>query len=118
METLKEITEKIRFIKTNIDGLTYFCDYLTLTDLYNISEAKIEEICLQYNLTNFELPKISGYNSLVIYADSIMEYKIYKYAIKIHIFEKNDIEIFNTIKNIYIYHSHQSVWIFFTSNML
>jgi len=93
METLKEITEKIRFIKTNIDGLTYFCDYLTLTDLYNISEAKIEEICLQYNLTNFELPKISGYNSLVIYADNNQ----FKFAIKIFIISKNDIPKFDKI---------------------
>lgn len=93
METLKEITEKIRFIKTNIDGLTCFCDYLTLNDLYNISESKIEEICLQYNLTNFELPKISGYNSLVIYADNNQ----FKFAIKIFIISKNDIPKFDKI---------------------
>jgi serine/threonine protein kinase len=52
---------------------------------------------LEYNMTNFSLPKISGYNSLVIYADSIIEDKIYKCAIKIYIFEKNNIEILNTI---------------------
>jgi serine/threonine protein kinase len=93
METLKEITEKIRFIQTNIDGLTCFCDYLTLTDLYKISEAKIEEICLKYNLTNFELPKISGYNSLVIYANNNQS----KFVIKIFLISKNDIEKFDKI---------------------
>jgi serine/threonine protein kinase len=93
METLKELIPKIKFIKTNIDGLTYFCDFLNLTDLYNIVETKIEEICLQYNLTNFELPKTSGYNSLVIYANNNQS----KYAIKIFIVSKNDIPKFDKI---------------------
>ena len=93
METLKELIPKIKFIKTNIDGLTYFCDFLNLTDLYNIVETKIEEIYLQYNLTNFELPKINGYNSLVIYADNNKS----KFAIKIFAISKNDIENFDTI---------------------
>ena len=91
METLKELIPKIKFIKTNIDGLTYFCDFLNLTDLYNISESKITEICLIYNITNFELPKISGYNSLVIYADNNQS----KFAIKIFIISKKDLEIFD-----------------------
>jgi serine/threonine protein kinase len=93
METLKELIPKIKFIKTNIDGLTYFCDFLNLTDLYNIVETKIEEIYLQYNLTNFELPKINGYNSLVIYADNNKS----KFAIKIFIISKKDIQKFDKI---------------------
>jgi serine/threonine protein kinase len=97
METIRELISKIDLNKTNIDGSRNSFDNLTIYDVYKIAEPKIEEMCHEYNMTNFSLPKISGYNSLVIYADSIMEDKIYKYAIKIHIFEKNDIEIFNTI---------------------
>lgn len=70
METLKEIIPKINEIKTNMDGSKKSYGNLNLLDLYNIAEPKIAEICSKYNITNFELPKISGYNSLVIYADN------------------------------------------------
>jgi serine/threonine protein kinase len=97
METISELISNIDLKKTNIDGSRDSFDYLTIHDVYKIAGPKIEEMCLVYNMTNFSLPNISGYNSLVIYADSIIENKIYKYAIKIHIFEKNNIEILNTI---------------------
>ena len=100
METVRELISKIDLSKTNIDGSRDVFDYLTIQDIYKIAGPKIEEMCLEYNMTNFSLPNISGYNSLVIYADSIMEDKIYKYAIKIHILKKIDIEIFNTIHKI------------------
>jgi len=100
METIRELISKIDLNKTNIDGSRNSFDNLTIYDVYKIAEPKIEEMCLEYNITNFSLPKISGYNSLVIYADSFMEDKIYKYAIKIHIFEKNDIVILNTIHKV------------------
>jgi serine/threonine protein kinase len=93
METLKELIPKINSIKTNIDGSKKSYGNLTLLDLYNIAEPKIAEICSKYNITNFELPKISGYNSLVIYADN----KQSKYAIKIFVISKNDIEDFDII---------------------
>ena len=97
MQTLKEIISEIKYIKTNIDGSSDSCDYLTLQKLYDIAEPKIGEICSNYNITNFELPKISGYNSLVIYADNNQS----KFAIKIFVISKNDIENFDTIyKNI------------------
>lgn len=93
METLKELIPKINSIKTNIDGSKKSYGNLNLLDLYNIAEPKIAEICSKYNITNFELPKISGYNSLVIYADN----KQFKYAIKIFVISKNDIEDFDII---------------------
>jgi serine/threonine protein kinase len=93
METLKELIPKINSIKTNIDGSKRSYGNLTLLDLYKIAEAKIGEICSKYNIINFELPKISGYNSLVIYADN----KQSKFAIKIFVISKNDIENFDTI---------------------
>jgi hypothetical protein len=97
METLSELISKIDLNRTNLDGSRDSFDNLTIHDIYKIAEPKIRELSSEYNITNFTLPKVSGYNSLVIYANSIMEDKIYKYAIKIHIFEKNDIEILNTI---------------------
>jgi hypothetical protein len=97
MENISELISKINLNKTNIDGSRNSFDYLTIHNVYKIAEPKIKEICLEYNMTNFSLPKVSGYNSLVIYTDSIIEDKKYKYAIKICIFEKNDIEILNTI---------------------
>jgi serine/threonine protein kinase len=97
MEYIRKLVSQIDLKKTNLDGSKYSFDNLTLYDIYEIAAPKIEEICLLYNMTNFSLPKISGYNSIVIYTDSIMEDKMYKYAIKIYIFEKNDIEILNTI---------------------
>jgi serine/threonine protein kinase len=93
METLKEIIPGIKYIKTNIDGSKKSYGNLNLLDLYNIAEPKIGEICSKYNITNFELPKISGYNSLVIYADNNQS----KFAIKIFVISKNDIENFDTI---------------------
>jgi hypothetical protein len=97
METLKELIPKINSIKTNIDGSSKSYGNITLHDLYNIAEPKIGEICSKYNIMNFELPKISGYNSLVIYADNNQS----KFAIKIFVISKNDIENFDTIyKNI------------------
>jgi serine/threonine protein kinase len=93
METLKEIIPKINSIKTNMDGSKKSYGNLNLLDLYNIAEPKIAEICLKYNITNFEFPKISGYNSLVIYADN----KQSKFAIKIFVISNNDIENFDTI---------------------
>jgi hypothetical protein len=93
METLKEIIPKINSIKTNMDGSSKSYGNLNLLNLYNIAEPKIAEICSKYNITNFELPKISGYNSLVIYADNNQS----KFAIKIFVISKNDIENFDTI---------------------
>jgi len=100
MEVLNDIISKIDLCSTNIDGSRGSFDSLTIHDIYRIAEPKIEEICHEYNLTNFSLPKVSGYNSLVIYADGIIEDKIYKYAIKIYIFEKNDLEIINKLQKI------------------
>ena len=97
METLKEIIPEIKYIKTNIDGSSKSYDNITLHDLYNIAEPKIVELCSKFDITKFELPKISGYNSLVIYADNNQS----KFAIKIFVISKNDIENFDTIyKNI------------------
>jgi len=93
METLKELIPKIKYIKTNIDGSKRSYGNINLLDLYNIAEPKIAEICSKYYIMNFELPKISGYNSLVIYADN----KQSKFAIKIFVISKNDIENFDTI---------------------
>ena len=93
METLKEIIPKINSIKTNINGSKKSYGNLNLLDLYNIAEPKIAEIYSKYNITNFEIPKISGYNSLVIYADN----KQSKFAIKIFVISNNDIENFDTI---------------------
>ena len=93
METLKELIPKINSIKTNIDGSNKSYDNLTLRDLYNIAEPKLAELCSKYKITNFELPKISGYNSLVIYADNFQS----KFVIKILVISKNDIENFDTI---------------------
>ena len=92
METLKEIIPKINSIKTNMDGSKKSYGNLNLLDLYNIAEPKIAEICLKYNITNFEFPKISGYNSLVLYANGKS-----KFAIKIFIISKKDLEKFDTI---------------------
>ncbi len=100
MEYIRELVRNIDLNKTNLNGSKFSFDNLTLHDIYEIAEPKIEEMCLNYNMTNFSLPKINGYNSIVIYADSNMEDKIYKYAIKIYIFEKNDLEILNTIHKI------------------
>ena len=93
METLKEIIPKIKYIKTNIDGSSDSYDYLTLLDLYNIAEPKLGELCSKYDIINFELPKISGYNSLVIYADS----KNHKFAIKINVNYKKNLGTIDTI---------------------
>ena len=92
METLREIISKIDTNKSNLNGSKESFDNLTIHDVYEIAEIKIQEMCLQYNMNNFSLPKIKGYNSLVIYTDSIMEDKIFKYAIKIHVYNKNDIK--------------------------
>ena len=93
METLKQIIPKISEIKTNFDGTSVCYNYITLLDIYKIAENKLEEICEKYKITNFELPKISGSNSLVIYADSNES----KFAIKIFIIYKNDMEKFDII---------------------
>lgn len=93
METLKEIIPKIKFINTNFDGSLESYNNITLLDIYKIAEPKIEDICESYNIIKFELPKISGNNSLVIYADNLQS----KFAIKIFVICKNDIEKFKTI---------------------
>jgi hypothetical protein len=93
METLKELIPKIKSIQTNIDGSSNSYDDLTLLDLYNISEPKLGELCSKYDITNFELPKISGNNSLVIYADS----KNNKFAIKINVNYKKNLGTIDTI---------------------
>jgi len=93
MDTLRELIPQIKSIKTNIDGSSECFDNLTLFKLYNIAYSKIEEICYKYSIINFTLPKINGYNSLVIYADSL----IYKYALKISVTYKSNIHMINTI---------------------
>ena len=93
METLKELISNIKLIETNINGSSDSYDYLTLLDLYNIAEPKLGELCSKYDIINFELPKISGYNSLVIYADS----KNHKFAIKINVNYKKNLGTIDTI---------------------
>ncbi len=93
METLRKIIPNIKALRTNIDGSSESFDNLTLFDIYNIAEQQLEIICSKYNITNFTLPKINGYNSLVIFADS----DLYKYAIKICVIYKRDITLFDTI---------------------
>ncbi len=93
METLKEIIPELKYIQTNIDGSSDSCDYLTLQNLYNIAEPKLVELCSKYDITKFELPKISGYNSLVIYADSTN----HKFAIKIYVSHKKNLGMIDTI---------------------
>ncbi len=97
METLRDIINKIDTNKSNLDGSSEAFDNLTIHDIYNIAEPKIKEMFLEYNFNNFSLPKINGYNSLVIYADSIIENKLFKYAIKIQVYNKNDIQTLDTI---------------------
>jgi hypothetical protein len=92
MEILREIISKIDTSKSNLDGSRESFDNLTIHDVYKIAGTKIEEMCLEYNMSNFSLPKIKGYNSLVIYADSNIENKIYKYALKIHVYDKEEIK--------------------------
>ena len=93
MEKIKILINKINLNNTNLNGSKNSLDCLTIQDVYEIAEPKIKEMCFEYNMTNFLLPKINGNNSLVIYADSIMKNKIYKYAIKIYIYDKNEIKI-------------------------
>jgi len=100
METLRDIINKIDTNKSNLDGSSDAFDNLTIQSIYDIAEPKILEMFLEYNLNNFSLPKINGYNSLVIYADSLIDDKIYKYAIKIQVYNKNDVKTFDNIKKI------------------
>jgi hypothetical protein len=93
METLKQLIPKINEIKTNFDGTTESYDNITLLNIYNIAELKLREICEKYKIIIFELPKISGYNSLVFYADNGKS----KFAIKIFIISKKDLKNFDTI---------------------
>lgn len=93
MDTLRELIPKIKSIETNIDGSSESFDNLTLLEIYKIAYKKIEEISLKYNIINFTLPKINGYNSLVIYADSL----IYKYALKIVVSNKSNINMIDSI---------------------
>jgi len=97
METLRDIINKIDTNKSNLDGSSEAFDNLTIHDIYDIAEPKIKEMFSEYNFNNFSLPKINGYNSLVIYADSIIENKLFKYAIKIQVYNKNDIKTLDTI---------------------
>jgi serine/threonine protein kinase len=92
METLKQLIPEIKYIKTNMDGTTESYDNITLLNMYKIVEPKLGELCLKYEIINFELPKISGYNSLVLYANGKS-----KFAIKIFIISKKDLEKFDTI---------------------
>ena len=93
METLKQLIPEIKYIKTNMDGTTESYDNITLLNMYKIVEPKLGELCLKYEIINFELPKISGHNSLVLYANN----KESKFAIKIFIISKKDLEKFDTI---------------------
>jgi serine/threonine protein kinase len=93
METLKKLIPKISQIKTNFDGTSVSYNYITLFDIYKIAEHKLEEICEKYKIINFELPKISGSNSLVIYANNIN----HKFAIKIFVICRSDLDKFDTI---------------------
>jgi len=112
METLKQLLPKINKIKTNFDGSAEYYDNITLLDIYNIAEPKLRELCSKYNIINFELPKISGYNSLVIYADNNQS----KFAIKISVICKNDIEKFDTIYK-YISDNNISPKIYYDDNI-
>jgi serine/threonine protein kinase len=105
MEALSEIISKIDLCRTNIDGSRDSFDNLTIYDVYKIAEPKIKELSYEQNMTNFSLPKINGYNSLVIYADSNMKDKIYKYAIKIYIYNKSDIKTLDTLYKLINYNN-------------
>lgn len=93
MESLKKLIPELKYINTNINGSCDAYDYFTLLDLYNIAEPKLGELCSKYDITMFQLPKISGYNSLVFYADS----NIRQFVIKIYMSHKKNLETIQTI---------------------
>ncbi len=93
METLRKLVFGIDTRKSNLDGSKDSFDNLNLHDIYKLAEPKIGEMCSKYNISNFSLPAIMGYNSLVIFADS----QNYKLAIKIFVINKNDIYILDGI---------------------
>jgi serine/threonine protein kinase len=93
METLRRLVFNINTRKSNLDGSRESFDNLNLHDIYKLAEPKIEEMCLQYNITNFSLPTTMGYNSLVIFADC----QTYKLAIKICVIDRRDIETLDSI---------------------
>jgi hypothetical protein len=97
METLRRLIFSIDTTNSNLDGSRDSFDNLNIHDIYKLSERKIEEICLKYKITNFSLPRTNGYNSLVIFADSIVENYTYKLAIKISVVSKRDIELLDII---------------------
>jgi serine/threonine protein kinase len=100
MEALRDIINKIDTNKSNLDGSSEAFDNFTIHNIYDIAEPKIKEMYLEYNMNNFSLPKINGYNSLVIYADSLIDDKIYKYAIKIQVYNKNDVKTLDNIQKL------------------
>jgi len=93
MESLRRLVFDINTRKSNLDGSRESFDNLNLHDVYKLAEPKIEEMCSQYNITNFSLPTTMGYNSLVIFADC----QTYKLAIKICVIFKSEFETFDSI---------------------
>jgi len=94
MQNLRKLVSTINTYNSNLDGSRDSFDNFTIHNVFERAESKIDEICSKYIITNFSLPEIMGYNSLVIFADS----EINKLAIKIFVINKNDI---NTLDGIY-----------------
>lgn len=90
MDDLKKTVYNINMCHTNLNGSFLAFDRLTIQDVYNLSESKLNEIKTIFSLSNFELPITMGYNSLVFYANSNINSNVYKLAIKISVISKSD----------------------------
>jgi serine/threonine protein kinase len=88
MDALKKIIAKIDTRHSNLNGTHNSFDRLAIKDVFNLSESKLNEIITKFSLSDFELPKTMGYNSLVIYTNSNIDGIIHKLAIKISLISK------------------------------
>jgi len=82
---LDNIIKNLDNYSSNLNGLDKNTDYLTLEKVYQMSKPMLLTIGNKYSLSHFSLPDVMGANSLVIFADILIDDKLHEVAIKIYV---------------------------------
>ncbi len=102
-QSLDEATKNLNTYISNLNYSDKYTGNLTLETVYKLAKPTLITIGSEYSLSNFRLPEEMGVNSIVLFADSLINGKSQEVAIKIFIQPKKFNRIMSRIRKLVSY---------------